>query len=83
MGGKRTSKTSIYKITICNLGCKWTDIVSKERKGDGKREPDVAVNQRITKSKETERKEREYLPVYRREGNSFGRSINRRVNVPG
>jgi len=42
-------------------------IASDERKGDGKREPDVARHQRMTKSKETERKEWEYLPVYRRD----------------
>lgn len=47
-------------------------MVSNERKDDGTREPDAVVNQRITKLKGTERKERDYLPVYRRVKDSFG-----------
>jgi hypothetical protein len=39
------------------------------------REPDVAVNRTITKSKETEKNEWEYLPVYRREENLFDREV--------
>lgn len=39
------------------------------------REPDVAVKGTITKSKETERNEWEYLPVYRRDENLFDREV--------
>ena len=42
----------------------------RKRGEDRKSEPDVAANERIEKSKEMEIKEREYLPVYRRDENS-------------
>lgn len=42
----------------------------RKRGEDRKSEPDVAANERIAKSKEMEIKEREYLPVYRRDENS-------------